>query len=1551
MEHVHLFLSAVSSEFRSYRDSLRHDLDRPNLTVKVQEDFIATGEETLDKLDDYIRQCKGVVHLVGDMTGAFAKTPSVEVIRRRYPDFSARFPVLKRFLKPGGPALSYTQWEAWLALYHRRMLFIATPTDGAPREKGYKLIGEQRATQQEHLARLKQVERYPEIHFASADRLAVELLRSKLNDILPPLQIESATLERLREVGSSLLEVGRINWKMPQFVAPLNLDAQEEKADNEHRATNVATLTDAVCTGANLVLFGEGGIGKTTFLLELSGALLAAKCPRIPLYIDAAYWARNNTEVWEYIAARPAAQRHGLSVNELMKLADRGFLTLAVNGWNEIPADRKLDCLTRFSELTTTIPALNVVLVTRTVRDAANLPGAKHVQVRGLSWQGQSKVIRAELDEVSAKVLIELLARDTPLRHAARSPLILKGLLAQAKKGAVASSSVFDLLGAVIDAFEEDDQRRLTLKEPPLDSQHRHFLEALASHLTSKHKTTASCDEVLPVISATAKQLVDDGQFDSPPRRSDVLDALSNRHLLHTDEQTIRFAHQRFQEYFAATCLFRACVDGVERDVELLCEAVNQPFWEDALRLVAGKLNGAKSYAQARSRLVRTALGVDLGFACDLAGACALSDADDIDLYRGMVTRVIALCDSPLPEVAAYGVVCLIASGFTVFADRLWPFIESDDQQIRLNTYRLNGHGISLHQLGEGAEKRIAAWSPTRRAELMHEVAENPDNYNFLVRAANEAIENEVRAAAIAALGWNFPASEMALQAWLKAPVAVQLEHSVIEIVKEALEQGDGSDEVREKLESLLRENETDELQVTLALLFPDEIGPSAVQAVLARLHESEERHRDDAPLVALAVKHAPDRLKALARNLVLTTRRVPDWAFKIVQQESAETRAEIFETAWIVLHGNGDRRINAEVVGPLASRWQILRSVRGWLNHCQNRRGDLPEAEMDRGRQLEYLLANAPGDDLLSVVMELGESASYGDASELLGLVQARINRDDSRSFETRPTEWLPSLDTVQSLINLFGKQVSEEAVPQHKVYIGLCCIASRVAPAKFGVMLIEGCCLYLDSWTTFYAVHHEWLKTRKGQQPRNPYWGLYLVSALENWGFGALPGLLSFLDHPHANQLIPEAIVRIARRPWADRKDRTFANRGDVFREGAQRRMAGLVLQQPDGTHQGITDVVAKALGKKLTELVDQLQIEQATAGDKWNDKRATHSMRGWLNVVANMSSPEIVEPLMYALAKGYLDIYSAVAALKGLINQGAFIEDAAVVARMEFMLAEGAQAKWLEESTRHAMAELCQLMYFVKPPSLLSKPLSDYLVEWKRFAHLDEIIRHLVAIESEESWRCLLELGRISAAKGRPPEGLAPALASALTPAHFTEFIEIVADGTIFVWCPSAWDMERIAPSVIRVIGNDLAGLDTFLTACSRSGSSLAEGFACAVLTLIPDGDAIRLQYGLASLDAGKAGGSRQSAYSMMKGMFTLQVSLGAEGYYELHPKACNDLRHQLYIRAKGNGLTSAICRTLLADVEYQRRAGGRPTDEPRHPAQGDGMAWTEVLAISD
>jgi hypothetical protein len=45
--------------------------------VKVQEDFIAGGVLTLEKLVLYLQECDALIDLVGDMTGAIASDIAV----------------------------------------------------------------------------------------------------------------------------------------------------------------------------------------------------------------------------------------------------------------------------------------------------------------------------------------------------------------------------------------------------------------------------------------------------------------------------------------------------------------------------------------------------------------------------------------------------------------------------------------------------------------------------------------------------------------------------------------------------------------------------------------------------------------------------------------------------------------------------------------------------------------------------------------------------------------------------------------------------------------------------------------------------------------------------------------------------------------------------------------------------------------------------------------------------------------------------------------------------------------------------------------------------------------------------------------------------------------------------------------------------------------------------------------------------------------------------------------------------------------------------------
>src|SRR5262245_57658807 len=199
---VRVLLSTVSDQFRACRGALRGALTRHNVEVKVQEDFKALGGDTLDKLDVYISHCDAVVHLVGDMTGSAPPELPLRALHKKYPDLADKLPPLGEMLG-SGVGLSYTQWEAWLALYHDKRLFIAAAADGAERGPSYMPTDGSRAAQAAPPAGLRKAGRYPRHTFTSPADLALHIAYTGVLDLLVTAYGEE--MARARDVAEGFI--------------------------------------------------------------------------------------------------------------------------------------------------------------------------------------------------------------------------------------------------------------------------------------------------------------------------------------------------------------------------------------------------------------------------------------------------------------------------------------------------------------------------------------------------------------------------------------------------------------------------------------------------------------------------------------------------------------------------------------------------------------------------------------------------------------------------------------------------------------------------------------------------------------------------------------------------------------------------------------------------------------------------------------------------------------------------------------------------------------------------------------------------------------------------------------------------------------------------------------------------------------------------------------------------------------------------------------------------------------------------------------------------
>jgi tetratricopeptide (TPR) repeat protein len=199
---VKLFLSCVSGEFGGERDFLRGKLTRPNVEVKIQEDFKALGGDTLVLLAKYIEHCGIVVHFAGDMTGSTPSAVSVEDLLKKWDGLEEA--LARRGLdRTSLGELTYTQWEAWLAIGFGKELVIVRPMAGVAHAPGWAPTPESRAAQDKHLARLRAINRYPAI-FTSADNLVAQLYASAIFDAMVKAELAS-TIEVNPGVLSALV--------------------------------------------------------------------------------------------------------------------------------------------------------------------------------------------------------------------------------------------------------------------------------------------------------------------------------------------------------------------------------------------------------------------------------------------------------------------------------------------------------------------------------------------------------------------------------------------------------------------------------------------------------------------------------------------------------------------------------------------------------------------------------------------------------------------------------------------------------------------------------------------------------------------------------------------------------------------------------------------------------------------------------------------------------------------------------------------------------------------------------------------------------------------------------------------------------------------------------------------------------------------------------------------------------------------------------------------------------------------------------------------------
>ncbi|MDP8985718.1 MAG: DUF4062 domain-containing protein [Pseudomonadota bacterium] len=1517
-----LYISSTFRDLKDHRAALKIALEKAGYDVDCMERYPAFDERPLDRCLQDVALCDGYVLILAHRYGS-------------RPDC------------PDGRLLSITEREYEEATLRSRTRLAFCVDDS------YTWPGEQDAPGSADAESLdlfrSRVKRDLGVDFfKSPDNLSALVLAAlsahNFRAALSPFPTAD-DLERVRRMASGLLEDATHRSKMPAFVAPLRLAVLAKEGDDSGPdEITVSDLIQGLAENESFQLVGDGGIGKTTLMLGIASACIDSKSPRIPLYIDAPVWARSRRTIPDYIASTVSAQRLSVTATEIAQLAEIGQLALLVNGWNEIAADLRLNSLDAIGPLTTGATAVPTLVSSRSLHDSPSLPKARSIEVQGLRWPAQRAIIQAELAAGSADSLLRILSTDNALRLAARNPLILRGLIAQSRQGETIGP-IFDILGAIVREFEADPQRAAALRASPMYDRHRDYLADLAAQLTDSTTTALTRDEALAVLRGTAIRLEETRVLAPGISPADVLAALCGQHLLQSTGDLVRFAHQRFQEYFAASPLLGDLISPASPDSPGLERALNAPAWDDAVDLVAEKLSSPATKPLARVRLVVAALRLDLGRACDLAARCALTPTDDASLWARMIAAVNGLAASPDPHIARLATRYQLLSRFREFAEPIWPLLESDSQQVRLSTHRLVQPGLSLKQLGPEAAARIATWPSDRRAELMHEIASDVENYEIIRGLAFHEPDPKVRTAAIHALFWNYPASRDPVVAWLAAPREVQADGQLLQWIEEAMEDATQGADVREALQALADTELPENVHLRLIGLLPDGAASHSVDAILEYL-QSTDAPRVDARLIEIVSSVAPQRLQEVACRRALQATYVPEWVTEVLRNVSSDRVSEAFERSWSALESDSGAVPNAAALATFANRSQVARVVAKYLESLRRLPGATEStAALDQEMWLRRVLSHVNGDDLLEAVATLGADASYEESGELLRLLSTRMALDGDRSDGAG--QWAPTAEAMTRLITMFSEKVESAPICQDAVFVHLSAMACAMECPDAPALLVDAFRRQLDCWAQYEAAIQIWrTKPDPHSRPTNPHMGNPLQGAAFRGGPSIVPGLVALLDHPQAAHTVPGAIVRALCAPWEGGGTDLHRTVADDIVEGERRRQGGCAFLQSTAQYQATTDHAAGVLAHKLDAILDEITAQKA-ADLQFNDRQAAYRVRSLVTLLARIPSQAIVPSVVRALSSGFSDEYAMLDALRALVRQGLQLSDPNSVAALEAQI-ERSTSGWRSHNDNYVVAWLCQLTFCVVPPATLARPLEHYTSVWQKYSYSGDLARGLARIPTEIAWGTLLGITRESVAKGQPSEELLLSLGSMLTRDRLAPFFELLKSDGLRSWRPHVtMGLDSVANRVAAAVKGDVTGQRRLAQLCIDTASFASDALGLAALADEEFDNGAFLELANAAMDAGRLAQQNSPTYHIILELFTRGNTFERDGQRYHSPTAHRELRQAIYDRAAGDCASADACRRLLADIESARIELGRPTNEMRHPRPSLRRPWTDVL----
>jgi NACHT C-terminal Alpha/Beta 2 len=1381
----------------------------------------------------------------------------------------------------------------------------------------------------------------------------VLLCRSHLGIMVPIEPSITDLIEKAREAISETIAGWLAN---PRLVGKPRIALKAIKLDGENRETNeileLSSLHSALQEGRRMMLEAPAGRGKTTTLIQLAEQHLAHD--ELPFLIDLPVWNRTHIDVLEFIASRREFRSRNISAEDLAKLFNTVHCSFLLNGWNEVADTYSENSVQAIRDMERSFTRAGIMVVTRSHHIKPPLLGSIKTKLLPLSRAQRTEYLVERLG-VQAPDLTRKLDEDSVLDELTRNPLLLSEVTTLYLSDRDIPRTKIGILSAMTDFLEQSEEHNHHLHQPPLSGHSRDYLAELAAEMTKKGEATIEESQARSIVYSVSYRLNASGQIEQLPAPLSILSGLCAHHVLERLDYSpviFKFEHQQFQEYLAAIEVKRQLFalsngDINESEGRFAQEYVNQPAWEEPLRMIAEELgeqtvesSSSMDSVSAGGHLVKMALGIDPIFAGDLARLCGARVWQEVRTAMGKRLRTLYANGSAYNRRWALG--GMLATGSEDFKDILVPLLIDDNQQVRLETYRVVEE-FHITCLGGNWRSTVGGWGEAQRADFVREVVSERRMAQIAEDFARSDPSPNVRAAALHALRWI--GANMALAKVLEESDSRTFEHALMERLMDPLPIP-LHERALSTFQTLLQRTADPVARLRTRLAYLKIEPDDGVEGVKRDLSEWPTQRNSDVefwllkPALELVKKADPNWVSDwVVQHILNGTLWAEDWIRLVLEIPESLTVSLVEKICHEKLEYSEKNRIisvltataNTQLVETIFNRMCELRSLMPTGS---------PESQQFHKtifNQLEKLCRELPPKMVVSGLLPvISPKPDLVQASVVTEIIQ-RIGDQDSDLRNDLPDKIRqPLRNYLKEIVPFYLAQQDYDG--EQKGYLGLA--LGRVGDPEDIVDLMQ-------------LIRVDLERVRKGREARlqgldNPL----AREAINSWTLGYVQAVIS-LDPNKADEILLEllneqeyeevASAELVRLAKFETKEKHFEFERLDYR---------LVWDARINQHAfGFIEDRRCRYSEAIKQRIKFVQEDQSRS-DK--PESFHHRLKTLANRLAQLDGYHSVDFVLDILAlPAQSDRWIRINAIESLLRSGAGLPADSVFRVLDPTIDYILTNERYNQDSLNLLGRCLSLFPFIDPASKGINRIKEINpTKWLHYYNLQELIKALGQSRCEEALELLIEMAK---SEGHRMEGsVVGEWLDALTSLDIPEsklallsFVDPFIDNLGVSLKLDYYYQERLTSRIADLARADPTTRDRLYKLCTMPLDPQARLLLADSVTQI--GAPGCLVAGLSLIRDNASPPVPPALMKNLEAVFVQRHPFGNSGNsYSLEPQSANQIRSHIFAMALTDDARKFSAWRILEEIESWRLEYGRPNSEPRHPDIDSGIPWPQQIS---